>query len=330
MHQIVTVGNALIDAFMAIDKDSQYARIDEKNRELCFKYGHKIHVEQTDFLLGGNACNVGVGLSRLGLSTGFVAEIGDDDFSEKILALLKKESLDISLLLQAKNAAASFAVGINLGGDRTLFIEHVHRDHDFDLTLIHTKWVYLTSLGEEWKHVYSQITKLAKTGQFKLAFSPGTHQLDHPHEEVKDALFQADVLFVNKEEAMLLAKYYLGEESDDISSLLKMLQKSGIGIVSLTDGGKGSYAIDTKGQMYHLEILQSPIVERTGAGDAYAAGFMAALMEEKEVTEAMRWGAMNAVAVIGKIGAETGLLTKEQIQEQLMQHEDLKAQHLSS
>lgn len=330
MHQVVTVGNALIDAFMAIDKNSQYARIDEKNHELCFKYGHKIHVEQTNFLLGGNACNVGVGLSRLGFSTGFVAEIGDDDFSEKILDLLAKESLDTSLLLQAKNAAASFAVGINLGGDRTLFIEHVHRDHNFDLTLIHTKWVYLTSLGEEWAHVYAQITKQAQTGQFKLAFSPGTHQLDHPHDEVKHALFQADILFVNKEEAQLLIKYYMGQDISDIPTLLKTLHEKGISVVSLTDGGKGSYAIDAKGTMYHLKTLETEIVERTGAGDAYAAGFMAAFMDEKEVSEAMRFGAMNAAAVIGKMGAETGLLSKDEMSEQLMQHAELQAKPLSS
>jgi len=330
MHQIVTVGNALIDAFMTIEKNSRYARVDTANHELCFKYGQKIHVEQTNFLLGGNACNVGVGLSRLGLSTGFVAEIGDDDFSGKIMNLLDKESLDTSLVLQAKNAAASFAVGINLGGDRTLFIEHVHRDHNFDLTLIHTKWVYLTSLGEEWTHVYAQIIKQAKDGQFKLAFSPGTHQLDNPHEEVKDALFQADILFVNKEEAQLLIKYYMNEHSEDIPTLLKTLHEKGIPTVSITDGGKGSYAIDEKGEMYHLKTVETEIVERTGAGDGYAAGFMAAFLDEKEIPEAMRFGAMNAAAVIGKMGAETGLLTRETMNEQLMQHEAFQPEKLTN
>lgn len=323
-HDIVTVGNALIDAFMTIEKNSQYVRVDRQHHELCFKYGQKIHVEQTSFLLGGNACNVGVGLSRLGLKAGFVAEIGDDDFSQKILKLLQKETLDLTHLLITKNAASSFAVGINFGGDRTLFIEHVHRKHEIDLTILDTHWVYLTSLGEEWIHVYEQISRQAETGQFSLAFSPGTHQLEKAHAAVKEALHQAKVLFVNKEEAMLLVKQYLHKETDDVASLLQMLQESGIGVVSLTDGGNGSYAIETDGSMYHVKTLATPIVERTGAGDAYASGFLAAHLDGQTVSEAMRWGSVNAASVIGSMGAETGLLTKEQIQEQLMLHDSLQ------
>lgn len=327
-HQIVTVGNALIDAFMTIEKNSQYVRVDRQHHELCFKYGQKIHVEQTSFLLGGNACNVGVGLSRLGLTTGFVAEIGDDDFSGKILKLLQKETLDLTHLLVTKNAASSFAVGINFGGDRTLFIEHVHRKHEIDLTILDTHWVYLTSLGEEWIHVYEQISRQAKTGQFSLALSPGTHQLEAPHAAVKEALHQTKVLFVNKEEAMLLVKQYLRKETDDVASLLHMLQESGIGVVSLTDGGNGSYVIDTDGSMYHVKTLATPIVERTGAGDAYASGFLAAHLDGVSVPEAMRWGVVNAASVIGKMGAQAGLLTKEQIQEQLMLHDGLQPKKL--
>lgn len=323
-HDIVTVGNALIDAFMAIEKNSQYVRVDRAHHELCFKYGQKIHVEQTNFLLGGNACNVGIGLSRLGFKTGFVAEIGDDDFSQKILALLQKETLDLSHLLITKNAASSFAVGINFGGDRTLFIEHVHRKHEIDLTILDTHWVYLTSLGEEWIHVYEQISRQAEMKQFSLAFSPGTHQLEKAHEAVKEALHQAKVLFVNKEEAMLLVKQYLHKETDDIPTLLKTLQDSGIAIVSLTDGGNGSYAIDTDGSIYHVKTLATPIVERTGAGDAYAGGFLAAHLGGEPISEAMRWGVVNAASVIGAMGAQTGLLTKEQLKEQLMQHDGLQ------
>lgn len=323
-HDVVTVGNALIDAFMAIEKHSQYARVDREHHELCFKYGQKIHVEQTSFLLGGNACNVGVGLSRLGLKTGFVAEIGDDDFSQKILTLLQKESLDLSHLLVTKNAASSFAVGINFGGDRTLFIEHVHRKHDIDLTILNTHWVYLTSLGEEWVHVYEQIARQAKTGQFSLAFSPGTHQLERPHPAVEQALHQAKLLFVNKEEAMLLTKQYLHKEADDVSTLLRLLHEQSKSVVSLTDGGNGSYVIDTEGNMYHVKTLSAPIVERTGAGDAYATGFLAAHLDGQTVSEAMRWGVVNAASVIGSMGAQTGLLTKEQIQEKLMQEVGLQ------
>ncbi len=317
IHDVVTVGNALVDAFMALDERSPYVRVDGSNKELCFKYGNKIHVKSCEFMLGGNACNVGVGLSRLGLATGFVAEIGDDDFAQKILTLLHKETLDLSHLIQAKNAASSFAVGINVGGDRTLFIDHVHREHQFNLNNLDTKWIYLTSLGEVWEHVYTDIANKASQKQCRVAFSPGTHQLDKPYEEVKQALLQAKVLFVNKEEAMLLVKYYGQKDITDIPTLLKTLQGMGIEVISITDGGAGSFAIDKENGIYFLERFDSPIVEKTGAGDAYATGFLAAIVSGEDVPTAMRWGVFNAASVIGQIGAEKGLLTKEKMQDML-------------
>jgi sugar/nucleoside kinase (ribokinase family) len=324
MHDVVTVGNALIDAFMALDQSSPSVRVDTQNHELCFKYGNKIHVTSCEFMLGGNACNVGVGLSRLGLSTGFLAEIGDDDFAQKIVTLLKKETLDLSHLVQTPHAASSFAVGINVGGDRTLFIDHVHRDHNFDLSSLATKWVYLTSLGETWEHVYTDIAKKAAQKQFLLAFSPGTHQLDKPYEEVKEALQQAKLLFVNKEEAALLVKYYMGKEIADIQELLKTLLQLDMEIVSITDGETGSYAINKEGVIYHLRRMDAPSVEKTGAGDGYATGFLAAIVQGKDVSEAMRWGVCNAASVIGQIGAEKGLLTKTQMEAMLTTHKDIR------
>lgn len=318
-HDVVTIGNALIDAFMALDPQSPYVSVDATNHELRFKYGNKIHVTSCEFMLGGNACNVGVGLSRLGLATGFVAEIGDDDFAQKILTLLKKETLDLSHLLQTKNSASSFAVGINVGGDRTLFIDHVHRTHAFDLEKLATTWVYLTSLGEEWEHVYDTIAQKAQAKQFQLAFSPGTHQLDKPYEQVKKALFTSTMLFVNKEEAMRLAKYYLQKESDEIPVLLQAFFDSGITVVSLTDGDAGAYTLSAEG-MLHMQRLETPVVEKTGAGDAYATGFLAAIVSGKNVSEAMQWGACNAASVIGQIGAEKGLLTKDAMMDMLNKH----------
>ena len=66
-----------------------------------------------------------------------------------------------------------------------------------------------------------------------------------------------------------------------------------------------------------MEIVKVDVVGKTGAGDAYTAGFLAAVLNGQLIEEAMRWGALDGASVIQKIGAEEGLLTKLELEEKL-------------
>ena len=76
MADVVTIGNALVDAFLTIHDENVHARINAADGELCIRSGEKILLDQTSFQMGGNACNVAVGLSRAGITTELFAEIG--------------------------------------------------------------------------------------------------------------------------------------------------------------------------------------------------------------------------------------------------------------
>lgn len=315
---IITIGDATIDAFLSIHDASVHCRLDKESCELCVKYGEKIPVDSASFQLGGNACNVAVGGSRLGFKTALVAEIGSDEFSEKIVNGLAREHVDQTLIKRTEGAASTFAIGINFQGERTLFVEHVLRQHKFLFDGVISKWVYLTSLGNEWKGAYEKTVQFVKTANAKLILAPGTLQLDEP-EALQEALVQTDILFVNKEEGAKIVNYELrikneGNEKDEISRLLEELQRLGPKAVVLTDGLNGSYLLTENKDVLFQEIFPAPIVERTGAGDAYAAGFLGALFNNKSLKEAMVWGTLNAGSVVGKVGAEPGLLTKEEME----------------
>ncbi len=104
---------------------------------------------------------------------------------------------------------------------------------------------------------------------------------------------------------------------DEIKEILKHVQTLEPKIVVITDGNKGSYAIDENKQHYHTQCCSHiKIVERTGAGDAYATGFLAATIHGLSISEAMMWGSHNAASVIGHIGGEEGLLTKEKMEKE--------------
>lgn len=323
-YDVITVGNALIDAFLKIHDTTHHCRLDEKTGELCFKHGQKINLDTCDFGLGGNASNLAVGLSRLGFKTALCAEIGSDEFATKIINGLMDASVNLSLLKQSPNTPSSFAVGLNYKGDRTLFVEHIIRKHEFNLETSDTKWVYLTSLGDEWKDAYLHVLRYVTGRETYLAFNPGTHQLEAGVDSFRDALKAATVLTVNKEEAQKIVQ----NTEEGIGILLQRLCEMGPKIVVITDGKNGSYAIDIQKNMFSLGIFDAPIIERTGAGDAYASGFLGGIMHGALVPDAMRWGAVNASGVIQKVGAQAGLLTDAEIVSTLSKHPEFVAKEL--
>ena len=305
---VVCVGNAKIDTFLTLHEANTSLRLIKQTNELCIKFGEKITVDKAELLLGGNAANVAVGTSRLGLNVTLVAEIGEDEFAQKIINTLSKEKVDVSNVTQTEGQQSSFSTIINFKGERTIFSEHVKRNHNFTFENISTKWVYLTSLGDEWKSAYDKTVDFVKRTKARLAFNPGTLQISEGVKNIENVLSLTDILFVNKEEAETLLM--INDKGLMINDLLKGLRELGPKIVVITDGKNGSYAIDEKGEILKEEIVETKVVEKTGAGDAYSSGFVAAFLYNKSIVDAMDWGAKNSASVIGKVGAQDGLLHK--------------------
>ena len=303
---IVCVGNAKIDTFLTLHEANNHLRLMEETKELCIKFGEKITVDKAEVLVGGNAANVAVGTSRLGLNTAIVAEIGKDEFAQKIINTLSKEKVDVSNIKQTEGQHSSFSTIINFKGERTIFSEHVKRSHDFNFENISTKWIYLTSVGEEWIGAYEKTIDFIKKTNCHLAFNPGTLQIQSDKKNIENVMFITDVLFVNKEEGETLLDYSQGQKS--VGEIISDLQKLGPKIVVITDGKNGSYAIDALGNISKKGIIETEVVEKTGAGDAYSSGFLSTLINNKSITDAMHLGARNSASVIGKVGAQAGLL----------------------
>ncbi len=304
---LIAVGNATIDQFLTLHNATDYISLDSSTRELKIKAGEKIPVDSCEFLLGGNASNVSVGIARAGFKAALVAEIGTDEFSEKITNGLKKEGVSESLIKKNPNLPSSFSVILNFAGERTIFSEHVKKEHDFSFDNVSTKWVYLTSLGEQWRDAYKNVLEYVKKSGSKLAYNPGTLQMEAGKEALEDVLSCAEIVFFNKSEA----KDLVG--SENIEEALDELKKLGPKIVVITDGENGSFLLSEDGQVLKHGIVQTQVIEKTGAGDAYSSGFLSAVLSGKNLEKAMEWGTKNAASVISKVGAQTGLLTKEQL-----------------
>jgi sugar/nucleoside kinase (ribokinase family) len=317
MLDILCVGDSKIDIFLKIPDDNPHFGLDKEKNKLFLSYGEKIYIDRYILGIGGNATNTAVGVARLGLNVGLCAEIGKDEFSRKIIEELKKENINTDFLSQT-DKETSISIGLNYKDDRTLFTEHVQREHNFDFTILQTQFIYLTSLGNAWEPTYQKVLEFKTINNVKLAFNPGTIQLEKRGKVFMDILEQTDYLFVNKQEAeeIIYGKELetTAQNDNQIKKLLYGLKNLGVKNVVITDSDNGSFVQDENNEFYELGVNQTDVVEKTGAGDAYTAGFLAAVLNGKSVDEAMRWGTLDASSVIQKIGAQEGLLTKSSLE----------------
>lgn len=320
-YDVITIGDMGIDVFLALDKKELEIRHDKNEKKICFNYADKIPVETMQKTIAGNACNVAVGIRRLGLKSSLVTHIGNDDEARLVMRELTKEKVDTRYLKHDKRT--NFSAVLNYNGERSIFVYHEPREYSLP-KLPKSRFVYLTSMKSGWEKIIPALCEyLDKTGT-RLAFNPGTYQLRAGSKVALQLLDRSEVIFLNVEEAKLYADK---PDKTPISELLTAVHRKGPRIVVITDGPKGSYASDATGQ-YNLGIYDVPVIERTGCGDAYATGFIAALCRGKDTIDAMRWGSHESAAVLQQVGPQAGLLTPKEFEATDKKYPDFKPQSL--
>jgi len=311
-YDLISVGDTTTDVFIQLKEASILRRPKKRGDALCMRFADKIAIGGVRGIDGvGNAANVAVGSSRLGLKTGIWTILGNDDNAERIATnVFEKEGVEQLVAFRDKKHRTNFSVVLNFNAERTIIVYHAPRVYKWPQELPTAKWLYFTSMGEGWEKVISGLKKYHKETGVKIAFNPGTHQLRSSLEILKKVLTETSVLFVNKEEAVKIS----GIKGGSIKMLLKEMQKTGPETVVITDGDKGAFAVSAE-EFLHMPILPAPIVERTGCGDSFAAGFLVALNNGLTFSDALIWGAINSSLVIQFIGAREGLITKEKMEE---------------
>ena len=306
--RVLTIGDATLDTFLNIHDATVECDLSKKSCRLCFSYAEKIPIHESIQAPGGNAVNVAVGLTKLGLNVAVRSEIGKDTNGNVILETLKKAKIQTVELLRDPKAQTRYSVILNFKGERTIL--GYHPEHKYKALKLKAKynWIYYSSLGPTFETIQnSLITWLKKNPEAKLVFNPGSYQLKEKLVEVQKMLFYTDILIVNREEAEQL----VGKDKD-IKLLAEKLLKAGPEIVAITDGPCGAYAATAEEFLFAPPMPIKPI-STTGAGDAFSSGFMAALIKNKKIKDALMWGIFNSSSVIQHFGAQTGLLSSRDL-----------------
>jgi ribokinase len=306
MFDIVTVGSATSDIFVSTKSKQQ--KIRKTKHEVCYPIGSKILAEQLYHSTGGGGTNTAVSFSRLGLKTGFLGVLGDDYNKDEILKELKKEK--VKFLGKTKKGTTDLSVIlIGIEKDRTIL---THKGISDELKTkdikkpIRTNWFYLSSLMGDSLQTAKQLISYAKKHKIKYAFNPSMYLAKKGIKEIGTILKGSDILVMNKEEAIALLK----TKNKKINNLLKNLKKYSK-LVIITESEKGAYCFDGK-YKYFIKPKNVKLIETTGAGDAFASGFTAAIIKNKSIDYAMKQGCANATSVLTEIGAKNHLLYKKE------------------
>ncbi len=251
---------------------------------------------------GGSAANTITALARLGVDTGFIGMLGNDKEGEIIIDAFRREGVETRI--KVVDGCTGAAIGfIDSRGERTLYIYPGVNSRldisDIDIGFVTgARFVHMSSFVDR-KQLELQC-ELA-TYLKKLSFSPGMLCTMYRLTDLSTLIERSEVVFLNTEELKSLTGH------DNYVPGAASLIDIGASIVCVTLGERGCYVTTRKGESYQVDAYPTRVVDTTGAGDAFAAGFLYGLLHRKSIYDSARAGNLLASYCIREYGSRKGL-----------------------
>lgn len=316
---VISIGDTVVDDFIKLgDDEASVEELGEGNSNLKIPFGAKIPFESSTVLYGvGNSANASVNFAKLGLKSGLISNLGNDEWGREVLSTLHKKGVETCMVKLHSGKKTNYHYVLWYKQDRTILINH----EDYEYRWPHLsgmevpKWIYFSSVAESAIDYHDDIANwLRANPSVKMAFQPGTFQIKLGAERLKHIYELTELVALNREEAVQVT----GGDYNDVPGLIDKMHSYGPKIVLITDGPAGSYASDGKNK-YFMPIYPDPAppVERTGCGDSYTSTFVAALMKGYPLEGALQLAPITPTNVMQYIGAQEGLLAENELKEWL-------------
>ncbi len=313
---VISVGDVVTDAFIKLLDDKAEVITNGDEKKLAMEFGTKIPFDHAEVCPAvGNASNAAVNFAKLGLKSGLVANVGGDSAGRDILAELAKKKVDTRYVHISPKNVSNYHYVLWYKEERTILIKH--EEYDYHWPHLRPKeipgWIYFSSISEHALGFHDDLAHwLDENPEVKLAFQPGTFQIEAGAERLKRIYGRSELIACNREEAASIT----GGNHGDIHDLFDRFHKMGPKIVVISDGPAGSYASDGHNR-FKMPIYPdiAPPKERTGAGDAFTSTFVASIMKGNNVQGALQWAPISSMNVVQKVGAQAGLLSEDEMAE---------------
>jgi len=306
--RILGIGNAIVDVICKVDENFiEQNNLTKSTMKLFFdenKFKNlltNLKIEKT--VSGGSVANSIVGISQLGNETGFIGKISDDEFGNNYEEGLKKENVKYFYSKKKENLpTGTCLILVTPDSERTMctFLGTAGKINENDINSDAIKKSemiflegYLWDEGEP-KKAFDKVINNANKVAMSLSdlFCVDRHK---PHflDLVKNKL---DITFANEQEITSLID---AKNFNEVISFLKELNK----LIIVTRGDKGSIAINGN-EITECEIQKNlKIVDLTGAGDLFAAGFLHGYINKLSTKESLEKGTEMSSKIIQQIGA---------------------------
>ena len=312
-YDVLCVGDLATDVFIRLSDAHIHTWDDGRGHWMDLPFGGKVPFDYAQTVeAGGNAPNVAVGLSRLGVAAALAAHAGDDTIGRDMVASLHREGVDTHLVRLDAGRPSNRNFVLWYEQDRTILVHHQTYDYHWPHLAPREvpRWIYLSSVGSGVGYCDQILTWLDGQTDVRLAFQPGTGQIAQGCEALGGVYRQSELLVCNREEAVEISN----GDHGDMGGLVASLHHLGPRLVVVTDGPRGAYASDGV-HRYRVPSYPDPRPpkERTGAGDAFASGLVAALSKGHTLEDSLAWAPINAMSVVQHVGSQTGLLDQAEL-----------------
>jgi ribokinase len=311
MYDVITVGSATMDAFAMTEMAEAISIKNPQEEEIFISYpaGSKIIINDLKFFTGGGGTNTAVAYSRFGLKTAYLGNLGKDENGNLIKKILKKEKVDF-IGTSTKEQTGYSVVLDSMETERTILVYKGSNDNlkfsKIQKNKLKTKWFHLASMvGESFKTV-EKLAEYAEKKDIKILFNPSNYLAEKGYDYLYSILKRTEILLLNEEESRLLVK------EDNILDRLRILVSFGPKYVIITNGSEDIHAI-YDGHYYIVTPNKvKDIKETTGAGDAFASTFLAAMIKGKNIETSLKLALINSQSVIKSLGAKNKLLSSRE------------------
>jgi sugar/nucleoside kinase (ribokinase family) len=308
MAKILGLGNALVDVLIMLPNDDLLV-------ETSIQKGSMKHVEREviDLLLeqtktlkieissGGSAANAIHGLARLGNTTSFIGKTGSDHLGRIFHSDMINSGIAPQLLISETETGTAVAFispdsersfAVFLGAALELSASDLHAEQFHDCELLHIEG-YLTQNHE----LIETAVKMAKSQGLKVSLDMASYNVVESNLEFLKSMIKdyVDIVFANEEEAFAFTG------SDPENAVNKLAGLCEIAVVKT--GAKGSL-VKSSDELCRIDIVPTKVIDTTGAGDLYAAGFLHAMHKGMPLRKCGMAGAILSGKVISYIGAK--------------------------
>lgn len=303
--RIITVGSATLDLFFKSNDLPE----SQDGRRLSLAYGGKYVAKEFCQAVGGGASNAAVGLARQGFPVYCWLKIDRSWAGDLVLKTLKKEKVKTDLIDRSSSQITIAAILLGKNGERTIVMHRAANDRlaftgRVRKIMKRCQWFYFADLSLCPKKEKLTWLKFAQRHGVKTFVALSGNEYKKGLNYLDEYFTLSDIFILNAHE---LADIWGGNAPDLDLKKTNYAHKLKLPLLIVTCDVQGSY-VYTPDKIYYQPIFPARRVDATGAGDAYASGFLGNFLKTNDIQKAMAFATRNAASVISQLTTQAGLL----------------------